>query len=106
LSLDDQSLLFGDEALGADRHVISNARDPTRLGELLEKLAAGELERSQFQCIESVISQLRTTIAKRLIDLTGPGGNRPSLTASQRERYAYYGRAARTSLELSDKVHD
>jgi len=30
----------------------------------------------------------------------------PSLTASQRERYAYYGRAARTSLELSDKVHD
>ena len=29
-----------------------------------------------------------------------------SLTASQRERYAYYGRAARTSLELSDKVHD
>ena len=35
------------------------------------------LERSQFQCIQSVISQLRTTIAKRLIDLTGPGGNRP-----------------------------
>ena len=29
-----------------------------------------------------------------------------NLTASQRERYAYYGRAARTSLELSDKVHD
>jgi hypothetical protein len=45
---------------------------------LLEKLAAGELERSQFQCIESVISQLRATIAKRLIDLTGPRGNRPS----------------------------
>ena len=44
---------------------------------LLEKLAVGELERSQFQCIESVISQLRTTVAKRLVDLTGPGGNRP-----------------------------
>ena len=44
---------------------------------LLEKLAAGEVERSQFQSIELVISQLRATIAKRLIDLTGPGGNRP-----------------------------
>src|SRR4051812_48870024 len=29
-----------------------------------------------------------------------------SLTASQPERYACCGRAARTSLELSDKVHD
>ena len=37
-----------------------------------------------------------------LSGLAGPA----SLTASQRERYAYYGRAARTSLELSDKVHD
>jgi len=44
---------------------------------LLEKLAAGELERSQFQCIESVISQLRTTTANRMMDLTGPRGNRP-----------------------------
>ena len=44
---------------------------------LVEKLAAGELEHSQFQCIESVVAQLRATIAKRLIDLTGPGGNRP-----------------------------
>ena len=44
---------------------------------LLEKLAAGEVERSQFQSIELVISQLRVTIAKRLVDLTGPGGNRP-----------------------------
>jgi hypothetical protein len=51
---------------------------------LLEKLAAGELERSQFQCIESVISQLRTTIAKRLIDLKGPGGNRPPRVGAAR----------------------
>ena len=43
---------------------------------LLEKLAAGEVERSQFQCIELVISQLRSTIAKRLIDLTSRGNPR------------------------------
>jgi TRAP transporter TAXI family solute receptor len=44
---------------------------------LLEKSAAGELERNQFQSIEWVISQLRAKVAKRLIDLAGPGGNRP-----------------------------
>ena len=53
---------------------------------------------------------------KTLTYMIQPGGKRPpcgisfprgpaSLTASQGERYAYYGRAARTSLELSDKVH-
>jgi uncharacterized protein len=42
---------------------------------LLEKLAAGEIERSQFQCIESVISQLRAAITKRVVDL---GGSRDS----------------------------
>jgi uncharacterized protein len=38
---------------------------------LLTKLAAGEVERSQFQCIESVISQLRVAITQRRLNLGG-----------------------------------
>jgi uncharacterized protein len=38
---------------------------------LLTKLAAGEVERSQFQCIDSVISQLRVAITQRRLNLGG-----------------------------------
>jgi uncharacterized protein len=48
---------------------------------LFGKLAAGDIERDQFQCVERIIAQLRATIEKRLIALPPSAGKIVSITS-------------------------